>query len=278
MTYRPSTYERPEWEKCIRRTHADHLLKAWCGRSIGCEWAFTDIDHAAHTATAEDRLVPCRHCLVAIVKALYTQDGGAMSEELFARYQRCVTRLLDMFDGDPIPKANPAHSCVERLEALIDEDLIGPRVARATDANKDSWPYKKARDMLKESGTPHTPRAIGLAILALCEEVSLVSGDISHEIGGLRDELRALRQDQRSRQMSPKLLELRVPYICDACGASFVREYNDEVPTRTVECPLCGEEARVGNPLQGLREEVIALRADVAALREELHPHRSNTG
>jgi hypothetical protein len=72
--------------------------------------------------------------------------------------------------------------------------------------------------------------------------------------------------------MSPKLIGLRVPYVCDACGATFVREYNEEVPTRVVECPLCGEDAHVGNPIQGLREEIHELRAEVFALRGALPP------
>lgn len=59
--------------KHIRQTHAERKQLAWCGRSVEIEWAFVDIDHAAYSQLNNDRLLPCKDCLKAVVKALYHQ-------------------------------------------------------------------------------------------------------------------------------------------------------------------------------------------------------------
>lgn len=46
---------------------------------------------------------------------------------LLLRYQRCVERLLGLFPHDPLPDACPAQSYVERLEALLDLNLLAPK-------------------------------------------------------------------------------------------------------------------------------------------------------
>lgn len=63
---RPSseaTMSRPEYVKCIAQSREDLKGKAWCGRSVAAEWAFTSLDHAALNALAEGRLLACRDCI-----------------------------------------------------------------------------------------------------------------------------------------------------------------------------------------------------------------------
>lgn len=56
--------------KHIRHTHEDKKRSAWCGRNLWLEFAFANIDHAAYNNLNHDRLVPCKRCVKAIVKAL----------------------------------------------------------------------------------------------------------------------------------------------------------------------------------------------------------------
>lgn len=65
---------RPDYVKCIRRSHADHLKESWCGRALeSFEWAFEGADHAAESGKNRDRLVACKECVAAVTKAL--QNG-----------------------------------------------------------------------------------------------------------------------------------------------------------------------------------------------------------
>ena len=68
------TQPRPEWSKCVAAVVGsahDLYKKTWCGRPLyGAEWVFTSVEHAALNGRAQDRLVCCPECLVAIVEAL----------------------------------------------------------------------------------------------------------------------------------------------------------------------------------------------------------------
>jgi hypothetical protein len=46
--------------------------KTWCGREVE-GFAFVDIDHAAYNGRNEGRLVACKSCVAAVLKAL--QNG-----------------------------------------------------------------------------------------------------------------------------------------------------------------------------------------------------------
>lgn len=62
---------RPDYICCIRQTHTDKSKLSWCGRTLDpFEFVFMDIDHAAYSNLAGDRLVPCPKCVRAIVNAL----------------------------------------------------------------------------------------------------------------------------------------------------------------------------------------------------------------
>lgn len=47
--------------------------------------------------------------------------------ELIKRYQKCVSRILSLFYEDLLPDGCAAQAYVERLEALLDYELIVPR-------------------------------------------------------------------------------------------------------------------------------------------------------
>lgn len=59
--------ERPEYVKCIE----DKPSLGWCGELIPPgDWAFTSIEHAIRTVRKGERLIPCPHCMVAVLEAL----------------------------------------------------------------------------------------------------------------------------------------------------------------------------------------------------------------
>jgi len=69
-------------------------------------------------------------------------------EEIIARYQRCVSRMLNLFDGDPLPPDDPAHFYIERFERVLDLGLLHP-TPQAHDREDfcrcgRSWAYKGA--------------------------------------------------------------------------------------------------------------------------------------
>ncbi len=63
--------DRPEYVRCIDDQNVENAGKTWCGREVRfAEWTFTDVDHAAQTARAGFRLVPCPECVSAVMAAL----------------------------------------------------------------------------------------------------------------------------------------------------------------------------------------------------------------
>lgn len=65
--------DRPDWVRCIAHQHQEMIGKAWCGRPIGPNELFQDIDHAAMYGQQGGRLVCCRECVAEIYRAL--QNG-----------------------------------------------------------------------------------------------------------------------------------------------------------------------------------------------------------
>lgn len=65
MTEAPT--ERPEWVECIARP--DRRNEGWCGSQVN-GFAFVSLDHAAMNRVQGGRLVACRECVAAAVKAL----------------------------------------------------------------------------------------------------------------------------------------------------------------------------------------------------------------
>lgn len=66
---------RPENVACIRYNvvqPAHRAPRTWCGRRTGSfgEWLFQDIDHAALSAEAEDRMLVCKDCWNAILSVM----------------------------------------------------------------------------------------------------------------------------------------------------------------------------------------------------------------
>lgn len=70
-----------EWEKHIRRTHADKVNESWCGeRLYSHEWAFVDVDHALHSIEQGTRILPCPTCLSRIqrlVSSVLSEDASS---------------------------------------------------------------------------------------------------------------------------------------------------------------------------------------------------------
>lgn len=67
--------ERPEYERCIRRTHTDHQRETWCGRYTGSDFCFQGVDHAAENGKAAGRLVACPDCVNQVLDALRNGQG-----------------------------------------------------------------------------------------------------------------------------------------------------------------------------------------------------------
>lgn len=67
---------RPEWVKCIKHTHEEKKTTSWCGREVSMEWAFVDLDHAAYSNLNQDRLIPCKKCVRAAIKALTMAEAA----------------------------------------------------------------------------------------------------------------------------------------------------------------------------------------------------------
>ena len=44
--------------------------------------------------------------------------------DLVSRYQRCALRIWGLFPSDPLPVSDPAHFWVERLESILDRELL----------------------------------------------------------------------------------------------------------------------------------------------------------
>lgn len=64
------TEDRPEYMKCIRRSHADHRAESWCGRLVNEEFVFDGLDHAAENGLQQGRLVACPQCVEVASAAL----------------------------------------------------------------------------------------------------------------------------------------------------------------------------------------------------------------
>ena len=60
-----------EYVCCVLHTRVDLKWRTWCGRTaVAFEFAFLNVDHAANTRLAEDRLLVCRACSEAIAEAM----------------------------------------------------------------------------------------------------------------------------------------------------------------------------------------------------------------
>lgn len=60
-----------EYVKCIKRTHDDYSHLTWCGKRVQ-DFCFVDLDHAAENGNNQGRLVACKNCTKAAIKALQT--------------------------------------------------------------------------------------------------------------------------------------------------------------------------------------------------------------
>jgi hypothetical protein len=61
---------RPEYVKCVKRSAAGFQDLSYCGREVGCEFAFENADHAVENGMAGGRLVTCPDCIRVITAAL----------------------------------------------------------------------------------------------------------------------------------------------------------------------------------------------------------------
>lgn len=61
---------RPDYVKCIRQTREGRKHMSWCGQNIA-SFAFVNIDHAAHNAENQGRLLICPSCAEAISTLLH---------------------------------------------------------------------------------------------------------------------------------------------------------------------------------------------------------------
>lgn len=63
--------ERPDYIKCIKRDHADHIGESYCGRVMDTfEWYFVNADHAIENGNNGGRLIACSDCKIFINKSL----------------------------------------------------------------------------------------------------------------------------------------------------------------------------------------------------------------
>lgn len=58
----------------IKRTHADFNHLTWCGRPAS-GFVFSNLDHAAENGLNQGRLVACKKCTKAAIKALQNGQG-----------------------------------------------------------------------------------------------------------------------------------------------------------------------------------------------------------
>lgn len=61
---------RPDYIKCIARTHVGHQGESWCGARITMQFYFVSLDHAAENGLQQGRLVACPQCLEIAINAL----------------------------------------------------------------------------------------------------------------------------------------------------------------------------------------------------------------
>lgn len=112
-----------------------------------------------------------------------TKHGVSVLE----RYQRCVYRLLDLFPADPIPKTDPAHTLIERLEALLNHTLLRPVLT--TPQPSAVWRCVRCHlphdSSVERGGCPHCGKAEG------CERGG-VSRDVEPPVPGVEATLRGL--------------------------------------------------------------------------------------
>ena len=55
------------------------------------------------------------------------EDVGRVPDrvpDLAKRYQECARRIWHLFPFDPLPVDDPAHFWIERLESILDHDLL----------------------------------------------------------------------------------------------------------------------------------------------------------
>lgn len=45
---------------------------------------------------------------------------------LVERYQQCALRIWKLFSSDPLSVDDPAHFWIERLESILDHNLLAP--------------------------------------------------------------------------------------------------------------------------------------------------------
>lgn len=50
--------------------------------------------------------------------------------DLVGRYQECARRIWALFEFDPLPDDDPAHFWIDRLEVILDRELLMPKSAR----------------------------------------------------------------------------------------------------------------------------------------------------
>lgn len=46
---------------------------------------------------------------------------------LIERYQRCALRIWNLFPSDPLPIDDPAQFWIERLESILNHELLLPK-------------------------------------------------------------------------------------------------------------------------------------------------------
>jgi hypothetical protein len=97
--------------RCIRHTYANRTSTTWCGRSVQLfDTPFTDINHAAYSAMAEDRVPPCPECLKKVAAAfglvtlteddarkIVEMDEVCASEGIGPDVQDLLTRIHEIY-------------------------------------------------------------------------------------------------------------------------------------------------------------------------------------
>ena len=86
-----------------------------------------------------------------------------ISCDLLSRYMSCAERIWGLFTRDPLPEGCAAQSWLYRLEALLDHDLLSPKIAQSI----------IKRDELSDNPAPkfNYYRASGDCICGICNEL-----------------------------------------------------------------------------------------------------------
>jgi hypothetical protein len=185
----------------------------------------------------------------------------AAASKLNERYHECATAIWRLFEKDPLPADEPAHTMLERLEALIKRGLIGPTPNPAPSCSHGliladgtcarchaaidpvAVAVARTKGAFQSAGPkPEPPRCSEghpVSWLKRCDVLELVNGRLPEIVESFADDSRPVL---RATKLLDDLRELptfptRIVYVrtCTTCGKPF------ESPDADPRCSACVE-------------------------------------